>query len=178
MNLRLQRGTTLVVGLMLLAVVTLLGLAGAQGARVELQLAHDEQFRENAATAASAGIEYAISRIVSTIDEDFSVAPPASLSAPLPGVSGRFETVTRFIGYDAALPQESDARLAGAHFEITSTGRSARNALDRQRAVVMWVVAAPEAAAAAAAECAPTVDIPCHRLGEVVRLSWQRLPAP
>ena len=61
---RHQRGATLVVGLMLLTLVTLLGLAGAATAHIEPQLAHNEQFRENAASAASAGIEVAISRIV------------------------------------------------------------------------------------------------------------------
>lgn len=171
-----QRGATLVVGLMLLAVVTLLGLAGASGARVELQLAHDEQFRENAASAASAGIEYAISRIVSTPNTDFTAAQPSGMSALLPGSTDRFETVTRFVGYDAALPQESGARLAGAHFEITSTGHSARGAVDRQRAYVMWVIEAPDVAAPA--ECAPAANIPCRRSGDLVRLSWHRLAAP
>jgi Tfp pilus assembly protein PilX len=173
MNPRRQRGTTLVVGLMLLAVVTLLGLAGATGARVELQLAHDEQFRENAATAASAGIEYAIRRIVSTSSSEIAAAP-SSMSAPLSG-QDRFETITRFVGYETALPQEPGARLVGAHFEITSTGDSARNAIDRQRAGVMWVFAAETAAPT---ECAPAVEVRCHQPGELLRLSWQRLAAP
>ena len=99
-----QRGTTLVVGLLLLAVVTLLGLAGADSAHIERQLARNEQFRENAASAASAGIEYAISRIVSSPPPD-SDAAPVSAAAPLPGSRDRFETVTRFAGYEAALPQ-------------------------------------------------------------------------
>ena len=51
---------------MLLSLVTLLGLAGASSAHVEAQLAQNEQFRENAASAASAGIEFAISRIVTS----------------------------------------------------------------------------------------------------------------
>ena len=63
-----QRGTTLLVGLMLLMLVTLLGLAGAATAHIEAQLAHNEQFRENAASAASAGVEVAISRIVSAAE--------------------------------------------------------------------------------------------------------------
>jgi hypothetical protein len=178
MKRRRQRGTTLVVGLMLLAIVTLLGLAGASSARVELQLAHDEQFRENAATAASAGIEYAISRIVSTPPTanvpDIRAGTVAS-AAQLPGTTDRFETSTRFMGYESALPQSSGPRLAGAHFEITSTGLAARSAVDRQRAMVMWVVAASEDVETA--ECAPAAQASCHQLGDLVRLSWQRLPA-
>jgi hypothetical protein len=177
MSTRRQRGTTLVVGLMLLAVVTLLGLAGATGARIELQLALNEQFRENAATAASAGIEYALGRIVSTIQIDNNAeAVPSSTSASLPGSTDRFETVTRFVGYEDSLPQAAGAQLAGAHFEITSTGYAARRAIDRQRAGVMVVVNSPGAVVSA---CRPvTPDAACRTDGEIVRLSWQRLPVP
>ncbi len=178
MSARRQLGTTLVVGLMLLAVVTLLGLAGATGARVEVQLALNEQFRENAATAASAGIEHALSRIVSTIEIDNNAdAVPSSASASLPDSTDRFETVTRFVGYEEGLPQAAGSPLAGAHFEVTSTGYAARRAIDRQRAGVMVVVnAAPDAVVSA---CMPvTPEAACRTRGEVVRLSWQRLPAP
>jgi hypothetical protein len=164
-----QRGATLVVGLMLLTLVTLLGLAGGATAHIEAQLAHDEQFRENAATAASAGVEVAISRIVTTPE-------PASFSASaaLPGATSRFDIQVRFLGYDIALPQAAGANLAGAHFEIISTGYSSRRAVDRQRAMVMHVVAASETAGAS--ECGPpNAFVHCHGLDELVRLSWQRL---
>ncbi|HEV7608038.1 MAG TPA: PilX N-terminal domain-containing pilus assembly protein [Steroidobacteraceae bacterium] len=168
-----QSGTTLVVGLLLLAAVTLLGLAGAGGAQVERQLARNDQFRENAASAASAGIEYAISRIVTRIDNEPEAAP-VNAGATLPGAADRFETVTRFVGYEKSLPQQNGAHLAGAHFEITSTGFSQR-ALDRQRVGVMLVV--PARSIVATAECAPAITgVHCHTLGELVRLSWQRLP--
>ncbi|MEO8016697.1 MAG: PilX N-terminal domain-containing pilus assembly protein [Pseudomonadota bacterium] len=166
-----QRGTTLVVGMMLLAVVTLLGLAGAASAQLEQRLAQNDQFRENAASAASAGIEYAISAIV-TSREPQSVSTNAS--ATLPGVSERFETVTRFVGHEESLPQQTGAHLAAAHFEITSTGWSQRT-VDRQRARVMLVV--PATNIVTTPECAPAaVGVPCHLAGELVRLSWQRLP--
>lgn len=160
---------------MLLAVVTLLGLAGAGGAHIEWQLARNEQFRENAASAASVGIEYAISRIVSSPLPD-SDAAPYRASESLRDSADRFETLTRFLGYESTLPQTTGANLVGAHFEISSTGYSARGAIDRQRAGIMWVVPAP--APAAAPECAPEVDIPCFQRGELVRLSWQRVPSP
>ena len=175
MSPRRQQGATLVVGLMLLAMVTLLGLAGAGGAHVERQLAQNEQFRENAASAASAGIEYAIRRIVTSSPIDYDAAAvPSNASATLPGAAEHFETVTRFVGFEDALPQMSGARLVGAHFEITSTGYSLR-ATDRQRAGVMFVVEGE----ATRAECAPALPgIRCHTPGELVRLSWQRLPSP
>jgi hypothetical protein len=171
-----QKGTTLVVGLLLLAIVTLLGLAGAVSAHIERQLAQNEQFRENAATAASAGIEYAIRRIVtlSPLDTAVDVAPSIT-GTELPGSPERFETVARFMGFDEALPQVPGARLAGAHFEITSTGYSG-HAVDRQRATIMLVVTAT--GSESPADCAPVTDTQCRALSELVRLSWQRLPPP
>lgn len=173
-----QRGTTLVVGMMLLAVVTLLGLAGAGSAQVEQQLAKNDQFRENASSAASAGIEYAIRRIVTSPQvENEPETLSSTASASLPGTVDRFETVTRFVGYETSLPQSEGARLAGAHFEITSIGYSQRRAIDRQRAGIMLVVMAPDDAPGS--DCAPAaVGVHCHTQGELVRLSWQRLPAP
>lgn len=168
-----QRGTTLVVGLMLLTLVTLLGLAGAATAHIEVQLAHNEQFRENAASAASAGVESAISRIVTTPEP---ASASFSFSATLPGSASRFDVQTRFLGYDIALPQVAGANLAGAHFEILSTGYSSRRAVDRQRAIVMYVITAPDSPAFA---CEPAIaGVHCHEPGELVRLSWQRLSQP
>jgi hypothetical protein len=159
---------------MLLALATLLGVAGAATAHIEAQLAHNEQFRENAASAASAGVEFAISRIVSNPEPD---TVPSSASATLPGLNARYEVQTRFLGFDIALPQAAGERLAGAHFEITSTGYASRRAVDRQRAIVMHIV--PAADTDAVAECAPAVPgIRCHESGDLVRLSWQRLGAP
>jgi Tfp pilus assembly protein PilX len=172
MRLAHQRGTTLIVGLLLLTVVMLLGLAGADSANIERQLARNEQFRENAASAASAGIELAISRIVTTPE-------PVSFttSATFTDIAGRCEIRVRFMGHDAALPQDADANLTGAHFEITSAGYSSRRAVDRQRAIVMRVGTA--SAPAPAPGCEPAVaGVHCHRAGELVRLSWQRLPSP
>jgi hypothetical protein len=165
-----RRGATLVVGLMLLTLVTLLGLAGATTAHIEAQLAHNEQFRENAASAASVGIEVAMSRIVTTPEP---ASATFSASAALPD-SARFEIEVRFLGYDIALPQAAGANLAGAHFEIISTGYASRRAVDRQRAIVMRVDAA--AGPIASAECEPAIaQVHCHEAGELVRLSWQRL---
>ena len=168
-----ERGTILVVGLLLLAVVTLLGISGAAGANLERQLARNEQFRENAASAASAGIEYAISRIVSRSPPDSDIGLHRA-AASLPGSDDRYESVTRFVGFEAALPSASGASLAGAHFEITSTGFSGARSVDRQRAQVMIVVAAP--VAAPARDCEPASGVPCFEEGQLARLSWQRLP--
>jgi hypothetical protein len=168
--MRRQAGTALVTGLLLLSLVTLLGLAGAGAAQVDLQLARNEQFRENAASAASAGIEMAIRQVTASSPESV----PARLYVSLPGAAGRFEARTRFIGYEYGLPQTGGANLAAAHFEIDSTGFASRNATQRQRARILRVVEVP---AAAGSPCEPIAEgVPCSVAGELRRLSWQRLP--
>jgi len=156
---------------MLLSLVTLLGLAGASGAHVEQLLAQNEAFRENAASAASAGIEMAIRAIVN------SAAPEAvvpRITGRLPGAAGTFEATISFEGYEHALPQTAGSQLAGAHFEIVSTGYSARHAVDRQRGGVMWMVKSAEPAAEAG--CEPLTARRCMQPGELRRYSWQRIP--
>jgi Tfp pilus assembly protein PilX len=171
MNRSGQRGTTLVIGLILLSLVTLLGLAGANTAHVERLLAQNGLFRENAASAASAGLESAISRIVTNTISFADPAPAVESSAFMPGSTDRYETVTRFAGFERALPQAGGAQLVGVHFEITSTGFASRRATDRQRADVLLVVEGP----GLALECQPVVPMHCFERGEVTRLSWQRM---
>ena len=144
-------------------------MAGAAAAQVELQLARNEQFRENASSAASAGIEIAIGHVIATTPESAANALQGSLS------TSRYETQLRFLGYELGLPQMAGANLAGAHFEILSTGRASRGATDRQRALVMRVV---ELAVSTGADCEPvSPGVRCAQAGELRRLSWQRLPA-
>jgi hypothetical protein len=168
-----RSGAALVIGLILLTVVSLLGIAGATAARVELRLAHHERFRENAATAASAGIEYALSHMTAfASDSGFALSSPPELSGP-----SHFDVQVRFLGREQALPQPPGTPLAGAHYDIESTGHSARGARDVQRVRVMRVVSA--ATPVDTLECEPLAPgIRCFAEGELVRLSWQRVPAP
>lgn len=162
------RGATLVVGLILLSLVTLLGLAGASTAHVERQLAQNEQFRDAAAAAASAGIEVAVARLATT-------EAPAALSEwreTVPGTRERYEVTVRLTGYERTLPQANGANLAGAHFEIVSTGYSARRAMDRQVVDVMRVVHAPDSAPAS---CGDDTGRRCWAAGDIARLSWRRV---
>ncbi len=176
-----QRGATLAIGLMLLTLVTLLGLAGANAARVELMLAQNEQFRENAAAAASAGIEFAISRIATmptdAIEQTSSVLESGTLDT---ASQDRWETRRRFTGFETGLPQLPGPLLAGAHFEIISTGHSARRSVDVQRQGVMRIVPAPPGLVALAgdalglASCVPE-SAHCWSTGQMRRVYWQRV---
>jgi len=168
--IRRQRGATLAIGLILLSLVMLLALAAASAAQVERRLAQNQWFRENAATAASAGIEMAIRAIVSSPD-------PASTPTRLAGQLGdnRYEVELRLAGIEQSLPQLPASRVVGAHFDILSAGHAARGIVDRQRAGVMWTVDGP--AGATHADCTPIVPRRCYARGELERLSWQRMPA-
>ena len=107
-------------------------------AHVERQLAQNEQFRENAASAASAGIEYAISPIVTRPP----VATDANIAADARGASCPASTTiskpSRVSSATKSRCRSRRAGLAGAHFEIISTGYSRRRAIDRQRATSCW----------------------------------------
>ena len=165
------KGSTLVVGLLLLALISMLALSAASTAHVELSLARNEQFRENAASAASAGIESAISRIVSSaLPESTAI----EMRASLPAIAASFEVRTRFLGHETGLPQAPGAQLVGAHFEIIAIGHSSRGGYDRQRAIIMQVVDSP--VPVDATDCEPlAAGVPCVASGQWRRLSWQRL---
>ncbi|HET9473298.1 MAG TPA: pilus assembly PilX N-terminal domain-containing protein [Steroidobacteraceae bacterium] len=171
MSRRAPRGSALAVGLIILSLVTLLALAGSSSAHVERLLAQNDTFRENAAFAASAGIEMAISAILES-------AQPETVNTHVTGhMSGTgvwFEAEVRFLGYETSLPQAPDAGVRGAHFDIVSTGHAARRAIDRQRAGVLWVM--NSTAPVAASDCAPLANRHCHQRGELEWLSWQRVP--
>jgi Tfp pilus assembly protein PilX len=170
LNAARARGATLVVGLILLSLVTLLGLAGASTAHVEQQLAQNEQFREAAASAAGAGIELAIARIAAS---ENPATVPAEFREPIHGSIERVEVNIRFVGLEPALPQEPGGDLAGAHFEVVSTGFSARRAVDRQRAGIMRVI---HSADADPQPCGSEADgRHCYAADEIARLSWQRV---
>jgi Tfp pilus assembly protein PilX len=171
MNSSRQSGAALAVGLVLLTLVTLLGLAAAGNAHVARLLAQNQGFRENAATAASTGIEMAIHAIVTS---STPTSVPARLNGQVPGTGDEFEVRLESLGEERALPQEPDQRLAGVNFQVLSTGHGARHAIERQRAVVMWVVEG--SAASGRADCTPLVPRHCHLRGDIERLSWQRVP--
>jgi hypothetical protein len=138
---------------------------------VELRLAHNERFRENAGAAASAGIELAIGSILAAV---VPAEVPARAEGFMPGTQDRFITTTRFSGLELALPQAEGGPLAAAHFEIVSTGYSSRRAVDRQRATIRLVVESPDTAPL---PCGTPDAAHCFRAGEWTRTSWQRIPA-
>lgn len=137
-----QSGAALVVGLILLLVLTILAFSGMNGATTELAMSGNEQFRNNATDAASAGIETAIAKLA---DVPTSTAAAPTLIAPtaMPdSTANYFSTRTRFVGEEGNLPQSSAEKFIGFHFEIESDGTSMRNSNDKQKQGVMVVASA------------------------------------
>lgn len=134
-----QRGAALVVGLIMLLILTILAFTGVNTATTELAMANNEQFRRNAADASAAGVEDAISRIGTV-----GTVPGASAdigATELGNEATTYETSTRYVGDETGLPQSSADKFIGLHFEIESTGASARNARDVQTQGVMVIAA-------------------------------------
>jgi hypothetical protein len=140
-----ERGAALVIALLLLVILTILALSGINTATTELAMAGNEQYRRNAAQAATAGIEQAITRLGS-VPTSTGAAPTVVGPTLLPeSESDRFSTSTRFIGDELGLPQSSADKFIGLHYQIDSTGTSLRNASDAQSQGVMVVAASGSA---------------------------------
>jgi Tfp pilus assembly protein PilX len=125
-SLRPERGSALVIAMILLFILSLLAVAGMSMSTAEVVMAGNEQFRRLASDAASSGIETAIARLRSST-ADGEVASDA------------FIATVRRAGVETSLPQSSADKFVGVHFEIESTGHSARGASDVQTQGVLLI---------------------------------------
>lgn len=132
-------GAALVTALVLLLVLSVLAVAGVGMAVAELSMAGNEQFRRQAADAASAGIEVVVARLMAT--PEGSAADGSADSIPLEDSAAQVSTVLRFAGYEAVPPRWSVNKLQARHYVIESTGRAPRGAVDTQHQGVLLVSA-------------------------------------
>lgn len=127
-----QRGAALVVGLILLAIITLLAVVGMNVSNSELQQATTEQLRLRAFQAAETGLEYGIPDL-----KKVSEALP-KLENPVTGVTGSpinpsdskpFDTYKTTIEYrgQGSSPPGFSTNFAAYHYSLVSEGGSARN---------------------------------------------------
>jgi Tfp pilus assembly protein PilX len=133
-----QRGVALVIALVLLVIVTLLATTGMRMSIAELWMAGNEQFHRKAVDAASAGLEATVARFraqgaLAASQED---GGPTAIGDP---ASDSYSVSMRYTGREASLPGSSVGELVADHFEIESTGASARGARDVQIQGVMVV---------------------------------------
>jgi hypothetical protein len=133
-----KRGAALVVGLILLAVITLLAVVGMNIANTELASATSEQLRIRAFNAAETGLETRLQTLRTDNKISKTKADPEIRAAV--GVEGSpknpstdkptdtYSTRTAFVGEGAMVSRYSAAQFHGFYFEVESTGASARSA--------------------------------------------------
>ena len=121
-----QRGAALVVGLLLLVILTLLAIAGMNTASTELVMAGNEQFREGAFNAAEGGLEREIVNITDVPPEGDSITRTADF-----GSNNTAETTIAYRGQGGVKGSSNSAYIA-FHYDVTSIGRSSRNATTTQ----------------------------------------------
>ena len=131
---RAQRGAALVVGMLLLLVLTLLAISGMNTASLELAMAGNLQYRENAFRAAETGVEQALV---------LGMFNPGDPPQRLPETEGETTPIrdTTADAFSATITPQLDGAAQPAlwgsswdsfstyHFEVQSNGESVRNAV-------------------------------------------------
>ena len=123
---RRQEGAALVVGLIMLMVLTLLAISGMNTATLELQMAGNSQFAENAFQAAETGVDRALAI------GGFNTALPLVAPVALMPSGDSITSVTTF-DIATAVPDGGYSIGTGTgfqafHFDIVSQGTAARGA--------------------------------------------------
>jgi len=126
-NVKKQSGAILVVGLVLLLVLTVLGISTMSTASLELNMAGNDQFAENAFQLAESGIDVTIANVAAGV----GVPPPLNpgvcpgFNPPVaePTMGGTVDTRICFTGDIADLSNSSSiGKIRQYHFETESRG--------------------------------------------------------
>jgi type IV pilus assembly protein PilX len=127
-----QNGAALVVGLLLLLVLTLLAISGMNTASLELVMAGNTQYGQNAFQAAEAGIERTL--VNGTFNPGGGVVGPGA-PVTVDGPNTFIVTITPQLGGapQPAMWGSTWDSFSTYHFEINSLGQSARNAVTTNR---------------------------------------------
>lgn len=126
---RRQRGAALVIGLLLLLVITLLAVSGMNSSSLELAMAGNTQYHQNAFQAAETGIAQML--VTGTFNPSGGAVGPATADIPDSETGDTYTTTIRPQLSGSAQPAlwgSSWDSFSTYHFEIESRGTSARNA--------------------------------------------------
>jgi len=128
-----QSGAALVVGLILLMVLTLLAISGMNSATLELQMAGNAQYTENAFQASETGVEEALREARVLGVNTANVDPEKILDVP-GSTTDDYKILTRHNPDNGVTNVPSGGFSMGVgkgfsayHFDITSTGTSSRD---------------------------------------------------
>lgn len=140
-NLR-QRGAALVIGLILLAVITLLAVVGMNISNSELASATSEQLRLRSFQAAETGVEYAMVdevrgydvRHTDTSCHAFKITPVTPVNgSPINSATGlptdQYTSKIQYMTDSAITDGYSGSKFTAYHYAIESIGTSSRNAI-------------------------------------------------
>jgi type IV pilus assembly protein PilX len=116
-----QRGAALVVGLILLAVLTLLAISGMNTASTELVMAGNEQYRQQAFQASETGIE----RELLILSDIAPGSGPVKKDIDL-GSNAKLNVLITYRGEGSV--QNHSTNFVGFHYDVRSNGTSSRNA--------------------------------------------------
>ena len=130
-----QRGAALIVGLVLLAVITLLAVVGMNISNSELASANSEQIRIRAFQAAEAGLENGIFMVEGGKAKGTRASPHAEDAVGAEG-SPEDEDGNAIDTYTLTTARQGvgsapgyGSQFSAFHFSVQSDGRSARNTL-------------------------------------------------
>ena len=134
---RRQGGAALVVGMILLMVLTLLAISGMNSATMELQMAGNAQFSENAFQASETGIEEAMKEArvngVSTENVDPETVPKKTEVVAGTSDTYTIQTLHNIENGVTKVPAGGFSMGVGKgfsayHFDVTSTSAASRGA--------------------------------------------------
>ncbi len=127
-----QRGAVLVLALVLLMILTVLGISGMTTATLELTMAGNAQFYQQAFQAAETGIAIAIARgdFDAAIGGTGIVLPPTTLGDGSSSVQAvtTFQMATPIPDRAFSLGIGADGTVQAYHFDVVAEGSGPRNA--------------------------------------------------
>ena len=129
-----ERGAALVVGLVLLLVLTILGISTLRTASLELLMAGNTQFKDNAFQLAESGIESELARIRVTPGSVVPVPNWEQTIGPLPitELNGETTVTVRYLNEGTLSTCGSVGTFAAYHFEVEADGDAERDAESTQ----------------------------------------------
>ena len=131
-----QQGAALIIGLILLAIITLLAVVGMNISNSELSSATSEQLRLRAFQAAEGGIEHGLIDMKSVgttaeAEKGKTFDPQPAAGSPKDAADKALDTYTNTIAYrgSSTVSGYSGKDFAAYHYSIVSQGKSTRNAV-------------------------------------------------
>ncbi len=121
-----QRGAALIVGLILLMVLTVLGVSTMRTASLELIMAGNVQFRENAFQLASSGLDTVLQQARDNVVPLNAVAGwQQNLGTTrVEPLNGEFDTSISYLGAGSPYSGYSASQFLFQHFQVDSEGRT------------------------------------------------------